>query len=239
MECPQESEEWLGILADIPGAADHFGLAVSRFVVNIAYVQARVLKIMRGRDFTTASAEFERLMGMVDDAEKVMTAHFESSPEFLHIMDPYMYNMYSAACVKGYSLVLIYANFLTHHPASPVSLGTLRALRTRCKKIVRTNAQSIIDSLHITLDPLRSVKDRSPRTLFDALKLVWPLTAVFLMQSTLLEQRNKAEQALQFIGHEIGVRQALKVYPGNLDLPLEARSPLPVVELEDDDPTLS
>lgn len=59
------------------------------------------------------------------------------------------------------------------------------------------------------------------------------------MQSTLPEQRETAEQALQFIGHELGVRQALKVYPGSLDLPLEARTPLPIVELEDDDPTPS
>jgi hypothetical protein len=95
--------------------------------------------------------------------------------------------------------------------------------------------QVIVDSVRIALGSLAAGKDKSPRILFDALKMVWPLTAVYIAGATLPHQRREAEAALVFIGKEIGIRQALNTYPGRLPLPLEARQPLGLSP--DDDPT--
>jgi hypothetical protein len=65
---------------------------------------------------------------------------------------------------------------------------------------------------------------------FDALKLIWPLTAVYLVPSTLNEQSEAAGESLQFIGRELGVRQGLKVNKGESTLPPEAEAPSQLAE---------
>ena len=72
------------------------------------------------------------------------------------------------------------------------------------------------------------------------LKLVWPLTAVRLMPTTLPQQKARAAQDLLVIGRQLGVRQATRSYSPVDGIPKEARIPrkpqgfLWEVEIEDD-----
>ncbi|CAM1507114.1 Fc.00g067550.m01.CDS01 [Cosmosporella sp. VM-42] len=232
-ECPPESDEWLGILKDFQGPQDGLGLNVCIFITKVCHVQARILTILRGRNFAAASAEYRHLIDTMEEAEAVMRNYFESRARFAHIMDPYMKNMYWSACVKCYHVLLLFVNFVTHHLTSPIPLDELKELRIRCVRIVRTSAQEIMGTLPVTLNPIILKKDKSPRTLFDALKLIWPLTAVYIITSVLPKQRKEAEMALRFIGQELGVKQALRVYPGKFPLPPEAEKPLEIVEVEE------
>ncbi|KAJ3530021.1 hypothetical protein NM208_g9507 [Fusarium decemcellulare] len=236
IECPPESEEWFSVIQETLHPQEGLALEVSRYIIKIAHVQSRILKILRARDFDAASAEYYDLVGITYEAEDSLHAFEASNTHVADHFDPYMRNMLNSARVKGYHVVLAFANFLTHHITSPIPLHVLKALRARCIQLVRGSAQEIMDAVAEHLDPAAFKHNPSPKTLFDALKLIWPLTAVYLVSSTLPEQRNVAEVALRFIGRELGVRQALKVNRGGSVLPAEAEAPLELVEDERFDP---
>ncbi|UNI14994.1 hypothetical protein JDV02_001569 [Purpureocillium takamizusanense] len=226
-ECPPESDEWLGIVRDTLYKDEAYTLYVSVFVVTCARVQARMFTILNTRDFAAANAEFQMLMDELDRAD----AEFMRSAAGLHDtaqeLDAYMRNLYHSAVVKGYHYVQMMANFLTHYAQSELTREELRARRDACVEKTQLAAQEILNSVPWILGPLASGKDKSPRVLFDALKMVWPLTSVYVVSTTLPEQREGAEVALVFIGKEVGVRQALKTYPGAISLlPPEALRPL-------------
>lgn len=229
-ECPPETEKWLAIARELHGDLEGLGLSSSVFVMEIASIQARILPMLLKRDFAAASAAYEDIMAQTRKAEDKMNTFFGSVNRLTHAEDQYMLNMYYSACVKGYNFLLLYANFLTHHLASPVPLDELKDLQIHCKEMVQSSAQAILDSLPLTLDLLAADKQKSPKTLFDALKVVWPVSAVKIIPTARPEQRAYADKVLQFIGEELGVRQALRVGPGSLDLPVESQSPLEVVE---------
>lgn len=231
IDCPPESEEWFRVIREVMGPGEAIGLQVCLFITKVCHVQARILSILLSRDFAAASAEYHSLVGGMAEAEEAVTAFFKTHPG-TGDFDPYMRNMYCSTCVKGYHLLMAYTNFLTHHVASPIPLSVLKALRIRCIQLVRKYAQEIVDSMPRTLNQEAFRKNPSPRTLFDAMKLIWPLTSVYVIPSTLPEQSDLAEKSLRFIGRELGVRQALRAYPGPSLFPLEAQEPLDLVKDE-------
>lgn len=182
--------------------------------------------MLRRRDFRAADEQYESLIAKLVTAEKEFNSYVKTAADCSHDMDVYMRNLYCSAIIKGYTYIMLLTNFLTHYASSRITLGQLQTQRARCLDMVRAAAQSIVDSVPVALGPLAAGKDKSPRVLFDALKMVWPLTAVYIVDGTLPEQKSEAEVALIFIGKEVGVRQALNTYPGKLPLPLEARQPL-------------
>ncbi|KAH7137297.1 hypothetical protein B0J13DRAFT_625073 [Dactylonectria estremocensis] len=230
-ECPPESVEWLRVIKEVMFPEEAIGYNVCIFITKVAHVQARILGILRRRDFAAASDAYHDLVGAMAEAEEGMDAFFKDHPttgEF----DPYMRNMYCSTCVKGYYILMAYTNFLTHHIASPIPLGVLKVLRLRCIQMVRAHAQEIVDSLPRCLDEKKFRNNPSPKVLFEALKLIWPLTAVYVIPSTLPTQKELAEMSLRFIGRELGVRQALRAYPGPSIFPPEANKPLDVIKDE-------
>lgn len=236
IECPPESEEWFSAVRETLHPQEGWALEVSSYITKIAHVQCRMLKILRARDFDAASAEYYDLIGILFQAEENLKAFEAFNIHVDHDFDPYMRNMLNSARVKGYQVVLSFANFLTHHITSPIPLDVLKSIRAHCIRLVRGSAQEIMDTVSRNLDPGAFRNNPSPRTLFDALKLIWPLTAVYLVSSTLPEQRESAEKTLRFIGRELGVRQALRVNRGASVLPPEAEAPLELVEDETFDP---
>ncbi|KND90283.1 hypothetical protein TOPH_05164 [Tolypocladium ophioglossoides CBS 100239] len=228
-ECPPESDEWLGIIRNNLQDGEAYSLHVSIFITKCAHVQARILAILRLCDFRAAESEYQTLVSQFTEAEEELDEHLAASNRYSHDLDSYMNNLYSSAIVKGYHYIQLLANFLTHYPASKLSLEDLGAQRARCLQKTRRAAQDIINSVPWILGPLACGKDKSPKVLFDAMKMIWPLTSVYVLSTTLPEQKSEAEAALIFIGKEIGVRQALNTYPGRFPLPLEAEQPLGVV----------
>lgn len=182
--------------------------------------------MLRRRDFAAAEQQYESLVEQLAEAEAEVNNYVRTAADCTHDMDVYMRNLYYSAIIKGYSYILLLTNFLTHYAPSRITLDQLRVQRAHCLQMVRVAGQYIVDSVPFALGPLAAGKDKSPKVLFDALKMVWPLTAVYIVGATLPEQKSEAEVALIFIGKEVGVRQALNTYPGKMPLPLEARVPL-------------
>ncbi|RGP59647.1 hypothetical protein FSPOR_11186 [Fusarium sporotrichioides] len=236
LECPPESKEWFEAIKETLHPGEGLAVEVSEYICKMAHVQKCMIDILRARDFDAAAAEYYDLVAIIFKAEDHFTT-FDASYHYIdEVFNPYLRNMLNSARVKGYHVILTFANFLSHHPATPVPADELKVLRAHCVWRVRDGAKDVMESTQRHLDPASFRNNPSPRTVFDALKLIWPLTAVYLVPSTLPEQSEAAGVALQFIGSELGVRQGLKVNRGESKLPPEAEVPSKLVEDDTFDP---
>ncbi|QUC18142.1 uncharacterized protein UV8b_02383 [Ustilaginoidea virens] len=229
-ECPPESIEWLAAIRDGPYEWEEFPLVVSFFVTTCTRVQATVVDIFDRVDFAAAEKQFEWLVEQLSEAESKVNQHMARAAAVdAKPADVYMRNLHYTAVIKGHGHISLLCNFLAHRAGSRISLGRLRGQRAQALQAVQAAARSILDSLPESLY-YSAVADRGdeagPRVLFDALKMIWPLTCVLLNPTTSAENKAEAEAALKFIGRQFGVRQALRTYQTPAPLPAEAQVPL-------------
>lgn len=228
-ECPPESKEWLGAIAESvslhPG--EGLGLAISFLMIKICSIQARILNLLRRRDFPGASSEYPDLFAQIKAAQQEFEDWIEVNSVGTHVLEIYAISLYQSAIVKGYHIMQLLINFLTHYPPCPIPLEQLKEDRKYSIRTAQAAAQGILEGVPKVIGPL-SGKDKSPKTVFDALRVIWPLIAVYVLDICRPEQRLAAEGLLFYIGRELGVRQALNTYPDTLTLPEEAIEPLAV-----------
>lgn len=205
-------------------------LHVSLYVAKITRIQYRIMNIIQERDFATASLHYPTLINDMTEAELEFDTFTLANSTMDHPLDLYMLNMYNSAVIKGNHTVQLLANFLTHYPPCPVSLDELRAQRVYCLQRIRDSAQRILDYVPYAIKPLTEGKDKSPKALFDAMKITWPLISVYVISSVVPEQRRAARSILGLIGKEFGIRQASNTIPEPMLLPPEARIPLESIQ---------
>ncbi|KAL7932238.1 hypothetical protein V8C35DRAFT_307757 [Trichoderma chlorosporum] len=227
-ECPPESNEWLATIEECvamhPG--EGLGLAISFFIIKVCSIQARILNLLRRRDFPAASGEYPDLFAQMKAAEHEFEDWVETNFVGDHVLEIYAISLYQSAILKGYHVVQLLINFISHWPPCSAPLEQLKRDREYCIKTAQSAAQGILEGVPRVLGPLATGKDKSPRTVFDALRIIWPLIAVYVMGSSRPEQRLAAEGILFYIGRELGVRQALNTYPDKMLLPEESAEPL-------------
>ncbi|KAK5987385.1 hypothetical protein PT974_11512 [Cladobotryum mycophilum] len=224
-ECPPETDEWFEVIEKSLYPGEGLTLYVSKFIAKFSAIQSRILGILRRRDFPLASSEFYTLFNGMIEAQQQLQDYIDSKVGD-HVLDLYMVNLQHSACVKGYHIMQLLVNFLTHYAPCPIPLEQLREHRAFCLQQVHSAAEGILENMPQALGPLAKGKDKSPKVLFDALKVVWPLICIFIIPSGRPEHRLAAEGILVYIGKELGVRQALNTYPGDMLLPQEAQEPL-------------
>ncbi|RFU75571.1 zn2-c6 fungal-type dna-binding domain [Trichoderma arundinaceum] len=225
-ECPPESMEWLAIIGESQSPGEGLGLHICIFISKVCTVQARIYSLLRRRDFPGASKEYSELFVQMKAAQRELEDWMASNPAGDHLLEIYVISLYQSAVVKGYHVMHLLINFLTHYPPCPTPLEQLRADRRYSIETAQTAAQGILDAVPRVLGPLSAKgKEKSPKALFDALRVIWPLIAVYVMGICRPEQRLAAEDLLFYIGRELGVRQALNKYPDGLTIPQEAREP--------------
>ncbi|KAG5986336.1 hypothetical protein E4U43_005557 [Claviceps pusilla] len=239
-ECPPESETWLGIIKNTVHVGEEHRLCVAVYITKCAHILAIISPILQQHDLAAAEAQYECLVQQLGEAEEQVDQYVETTGPIDYSQDLtlYMHNMYLSASIKSHSYILYLANLLMHSGRSQrPSQAELRAQRAHCVRRVRAAAQQIVDNSLAALSTLKAARDRPPWVLFDALKMVWPLTSVYVSGVALAAQRTQAHAGLLFIGHEVGVRQALHAVAENRTLSLEARLPLRVEYGDGDDDT--
>ncbi|KAL6906723.1 hypothetical protein GGI43DRAFT_238457 [Trichoderma evansii] len=225
-ECPPESQEWFEVIASSLSPGEGLGLHVSLFMTKVCSVQARIFSLFRRRDFNGASREYTELFAQMKTAEHEIEDWMESNPVGDHMLEIYVISLYQSAIIKGYNAVKLLINFLTHYPPCSTPLQQLMADREYCIKTAQISAQGIIDSVPRILGPLTAKgQDKSPKTVFDAIRIIWPLICVYVIDICRSEQRLTAEEYLFYIGRELGIRQGLNTYSDKFNLPDEARLP--------------
>jgi hypothetical protein len=206
----------------------------SLFILRAAHVIYRVLDIFRNRDFLAASLEYNILYQSMLDAEKDHDDYIAENPT-VTASRTYMQNLQRSGVIKAHRYLTLLANFLTHYPYNQVPLEQLQMERNYSVRRSRTAAQAILDCIPLGLSPAALGIEDSPQYLFNALRLCWPLQAVYVIKSTLPEQKRVAEKALLYMGSQMGVRQALRWRRATRLYPEEAEKPLGLVELEGSD----
>ncbi|EHK26519.1 uncharacterized protein TRIVIDRAFT_211749 [Trichoderma virens Gv29-8] len=232
-ECPAESNEWLAAIErSLPlHPGEGLGVAISYFIMKVCTVQARIFNLLRRRDFPAASKEYPELFAQMKAAEQEFEDWVESNPIGNHVLEIYAISLYQSAIVKGYHVMQLLINFLTHYPPCPIPLEQLHEDRKFSIDAAQTAAQGILEGVPRVIGPLSSGQEKSPKMVFDALRVIWPLICVYVMTICRAEQRLAAEGLLFYIGRELGVRQALNTYPEGLTIPQEAKVPLGEVSL--------
>ncbi|KAG6031305.1 hypothetical protein E4U40_007271, partial [Claviceps sp. LM458 group G5] len=238
-ECPPESDTWLGIIKNSLYDGEEHSLHVSVYIKTCTHIMAAISGILHQRDFAAGAAQYESLVQQLEVAEEQVDHFVATGVDCTQELAFYLRNLYWGAVIKGHTYILCLANFLTHDRCGRLRLppAQLSARRAHCLHKIRAAAQCIIESNLAALSRLRAQQDRSPKILFDALRMVWSLTTVYVSAPALAEQRTQAQAALMFIGKEIGVRQALHTgVEGGGALPPEARLPLRLEVGEDATP---
>ncbi|KAF5243563.1 hypothetical protein FANTH_8142 [Fusarium anthophilum] len=223
-ECPQELEEWFVIIKEKMLPREAMVLYVSSFIFKACQVQARIFKILSSCDYDAARIAFYGIVASIGDARQELRAFAESPRTAIGLFDTYMGNLYAGTCIKVYSLLMALACFLSHQRPLSIPLDVLRSTRNQCINIAQNSAQNVLDTLPRALDT-RAGPEMSPKTFFDAVKLVWPLRAIHAMPATSPEQKRVAAETLAFLGRDIGLKQALNIYTDFYEpLPVEART---------------
>lgn len=203
-------------------------LHIARFIAKVCTFQSRAMPLVRNKEFEGVAEYYQEAWTLMTAAENELDAWTDHQPAFSHELDPYMRNMQYSATIKGFNVLQMMGNMLTHYPQSPVPLQDVVAHRKYCLQSIRVSAQSIISNIPYAIGPMAKGRDKSPRVLFDALKLVWPLTSIYITKTTLPEQQRAAGMTLQFMSRELGVRQASRSHSNMTALAPEAEAPLEV-----------
>lgn len=227
LPCPPESQEWFQVIKSTILPGEQQLVIVSEFICKLAGLQATMLAIIRRNDFETACDQYHALIDGIVEAENEADIQFTRVTDSASFLDVFWRQNYCSALVKGYHIAQLYINLLSHYRPCPIPTRELETRREYCLQRVRSASQEILDSAPAVLAPLINNNDRSPRMLFDAMMVVWPLSAVYVVSSTLPDQKSTAEMALLFIGRGLGIRQALSTYPGSTAarVPIQAQTP--------------
>lgn len=230
--CPAETEEWLGICDKNLFEGEELTLRIAEYIARICDVQAGIMKHLRTGDFRGASENYLQLRRQLLEAEFAYERYLQTrsplpTPHADVTMDVYMQNIQCAAVIKSNHLMQMLCNMLTHYAPCPVPLQELLVHRRYALQRIWESSRVIIDNLPVAMEPLsRTTVLQSPQVLFDAMKLVFPLFLVAHMPTTLQEDKDIAMLALQYIGKEVGIKQALARDGPKMPLPEEARVPL-------------
>lgn len=201
------------------------GYHIAIFLTKVAQCQARTAEIVLQRDSATATAEYGHLFRCLTEAENDLGTFVSSWDRQSHDSDDFMMVMHLASIVKAWNIMFLLTNLSTHDPKSKIPLEVWYKRREYCLGRVRDAAWKILAAAPDLIADLMRKKYNVFDALFQALKLVWPLTAVRLMPSTLPHQKAQAAQHLLLIGRQLGVRQATRSYSMVDGIPDEARRP--------------
>lgn len=222
-ESPPETDEWLENLRAY--SEGFMGWHISVFLKKVCHFQARASEIIMKRDTSLATAEYSALFSELTEAENDLGEFASSLDRNAHESDDFMMVMHLASVIKAYNILLLLTNLTTHDPNNPTPFATLYKRRAYCLARVRDAADKVLAATPDLIAELVRNRYNVFEALFQALRLVWPLTAVRLMPSTLPQQKAKAAQGLLIIGRQLGVRQATRSYNMVDNIPIEARVP--------------
>ncbi|KEY64789.1 hypothetical protein S7711_08068 [Stachybotrys chartarum IBT 7711] len=224
-EMPPESSEWLDVIHQTLNENEKVNFYVAKFISRIARAQSHILDIITRRDSTAAVERYHNLIHEVADAacdiNNALGSDLQSKP-----VDSYMLTMYWATLINVHNLVQFLINFLTHCESTNGALRPQLKLQWHYSlEIIRNSAQGILDSIPAVLGPMKTSSPVDMKVVFDAIKLIWPLTAICSVTATSSDQKQAAESTLIFIGREVGIRQALNTYNRRRDIALDVRRP--------------
>jgi hypothetical protein len=242
LETPPESSQWLAIIKATLMGDEELDLSFALYINKITSLLSRILKPILSRQFEDAAIALPLVLEETDAAEHEINDWVNEHPEYLHAgalehaFRRYTFLFWRAARIKIHHFLILMINFVQYTPGGATSIvydpDFLEQRRRLSYFIVASAARDILDSSLQALGAGGGVP-KSPSSLpppsawFNALQLVWPLTVVLCVPTIPKESRSMARYVLGIIGRQRGILQALRSYPGGLNLPPEANVGIP------------
>lgn len=226
---PPEAKEWLTAIREGMYEAERRPLAVAVFMDKAATIQSRLCGAVHRNDQKTAPSEYLSLISELTGAENEAETSLAAIPSTGDPFEAYWRSNFYTCLLSCYHLAQVLINSLTHYDPCPIPLGQLKEQRDYCVQRIHGTANGILSHASRVLDSKTVRNDKSPKAVFDALKIVWPLTTVHFLPSVLsAEQKSQAGMLLYFIGRELGIKQALHLSrkTSASQFPQEALAPL-------------
>ncbi|KAK6227367.1 hypothetical protein QIS74_00922 [Colletotrichum tabaci] len=237
--CPPEFDHWLNVIEQTLQPAEALFLHTGRYISSACSLLSRLIPIVRNVDLKRACAEYNQLLFECDLAELVMSEWMRTSPEYQ--VDPgpvhtYFWDSWRSARIKLHHMIILLANLVEHAPDCAFDRGALQSRRRLSAEIIAVSGRDIVDGIPPSLGGKSPASDpRSPATYLEAVRLVWPLSHVYVIPTAPRHLRIAAKAALLRIGKENGILTALRPRAGGALFPSEALKGMPVDDLGDGD----
>lgn len=194
------------------------------------------MPIARQGDTGRACAEYDDIAAACDAAELAMLEWARGAPEYRTEAGPvygYFWNTWRSARIKLHYMMILLANVVEHAPDCPFEPAVLERRRGLSTGIIAATARDIVESIPRSLGGKMPDQDpHSPATFFDAARLVWPLSHLYVIPVSPRDLRIVARDTLLRIARERGILTALKPRAGGLQFPAEALKGIPVDNLD-------
>ncbi|GJC80340.1 hypothetical protein ColLi_03178 [Colletotrichum liriopes] len=235
--CPPEFDHWLNIIEQTLHPVEALFLQIGRYISSACSLLSRLMPITRSGDTKRACAEYEQLLSECDQAELVMSEWMQAAPEYQ--IDPapvydYFWNSWRSARIKLHHMVILLTNLVEHAPGCPYNPHALQTRRDLCMEVIAASGRDVVDGIPRSLGgKARDTDPHAPTAYFDAVRLIWPLSHLYVIPTTPSHLRVAAREALLRIGREKGILTALTPRAGGAHFPPETLKGIPVDELDD------
>jgi len=127
------------------------------------------------------------------------------------LMSVYFSNMLRAAMIKLQHFILM----LTDHMKCYTQITSIELSQQRqdCIETIHFLSRKVLDSVPLLLPATNTNLNTNVGCWADAMRLIWPLSAVSWVTYGLRKHREEARSSLQKIGWQMGIRLALRSEP--------------------------
>jgi hypothetical protein len=179
-----------------------------------------VMPLVVNAKFAEAGELYSDILYQLEKAESMCPYVFQQPNDFVHTN---YQTSWCAARIKMNYIALLISGLIEHAPNPPYSPEALAKQRRVCLQQTARMSADIIEGLPISSGGCAI--DPEPDSLsagWTGLRLVWPLTAMYMIPSVPTQHRLVAKAALLRIGRDLGILQALRGYSVSKKFPREA-----------------
>ncbi|KAH8886550.1 hypothetical protein GQ53DRAFT_727545 [Thozetella sp. PMI_491] len=228
VRCPADLTVWLNGLQAFLTPEEETLLNVARFISTACSLFELAMPLIVDSKFPEACEVYPDTAYLAEEAE-VMSPWMPQQPRD-GIYRGYRTSWCGCRIKLNYVIILL-SSLVEHAPNSPYSPEALTWQRRQCLYNTACISADIIEGLPILLGGCASDLDLdSPSAGYVGMRLVWPLTSMFMIPTVPAQHRAVAKDALLKIGRDLGVLQALRGYTGYKRFPREALSDIDLDE---------
>ncbi|KAK2022549.1 hypothetical protein LX32DRAFT_190958 [Colletotrichum zoysiae] len=233
---PPEFHHWLNIIEQDMHPVEASLLQIGRSISSACSLLSKLVPVVRSGDTQRAIAAYGPLLSEFNQAELAMSEWMQAAPEDQTGPAPsfdYFWNSWRSAQIKLHHMMLLLTNLVEDAPDCPFSPESLQSRRELCLQVIATSSRDVFNTIPASLGGnAPSADPRSPTAYYDAVRLIWPLTHLYIIPTTPTHLRVAAREALLRIGTEQGIMAALRPRPGRVQFPPEALKGVPVDDVD-------
>ncbi|KAI3555629.1 hypothetical protein CABS03_00281 [Colletotrichum abscissum] len=236
--CPPDFERWLDIIEATLQPSEGLLLHTARYLSAACSLLSKLIPLTLSGDASRARAAYPALIAESDRADLAMAEWMHAAPEFQFEPGPmwgYFWNSWRSARIKVHHMIILISNLVEYGGGCPLlNPEVLHARREFCMGIIATAGRDVVEGIPRSLGgKMPDLDPDLPSSYFDGVRLIWPLSHLYILPTAPRHLRIVARDALLRIAKEKGILTALKPRAGGMLFPEAALRGIPVDNLED------